>query len=521
MTTHDIDRRSALGATATLAAILALIRTPGFSGLAQAQDAAAVTGSAFNHDFVINAARTLATEPFAKAKIDIPEPFNKLSYDQYRDIRFRTDQAIWHGEKLDFEVQLFPMGWLYETPVDIFVVEQGGAKKLTADGRLFALGPLIGQGPETAPFGFSGFRVHGPINRADYYDEYLVFQGASYLRAVGRGQNYGASARGLALNTARPGGEEFPSFRTFWIEKPKAGGGTPEIIVHALLDSPSTTGAYRFAIQPGDATVIDVEMTLFPRKQLQYAGIAPLTSMFFHGTAEQRRSNDFRPEVHDSEGVAICNGSGELIWRPLTNPKTLQISAFMDKDPKGFGLWQRDRGFQVYQDLEAHYERRPTVWVEPKGSWGEGSIELVEIPVDDEVHDNIALYWKPAKGLEAGSEHKFAYRLHWGENVPQAWSGARVAKTRIGTAKKPETLLFVIDFAGDAVKDLRDLPVAELSATAGTTANIVVQRNPDIAGVRVAFELNPAAAELVELRLVLKDAEKAISESWLYRWTKP
>jgi periplasmic glucans biosynthesis protein len=449
----------------------------------------------------------------------LPEPFNKLSYDQYRDIRFRTDQAIWRGDKVDFEIQLFPMGWLYEMPVDVFIVEQGQAKKLVADGHLFALGPLIGQGPETAPFGFSGFRVHGPINRADYYDEYVVFQGASYLRAVGRGQNYGASARGLAINTARTGGEEFPFFRTFWIEKPK--GGTPEIVVHALLDSPSTTGAYRFVIQPGEATLMDVEATLFPRKATPHVGIAPLTSMFLHGPAEQRRSKDFRPEVHDSEGLAIWNGGGELIWRPITNPKTLQISAFMDKDPKGFGLWQRDRNFQDYQDLEARYEHRPSIWVEPKGSWGEGVIELVEIPVEDEIHDNIAVYWKPAKGLEVGTAQKFDYRLHWSDNVPATWSGARVAKTRIGIAKKPETLLFVIDFEGAAVKDIRDLPVAEVSATPGNVTNVVVQRNPDVSGVRVAFELVPGGSELVELRLVLKVAEQAISESWLYRWTKP
>jgi periplasmic glucans biosynthesis protein len=527
--TGAIDRRSMVGASVSMAAGLAFVRTLGVSGVAQAgteagttqagEAATTSTAAGFSGKSVADAAKALAAVPFAKPTIDLPEPFNKLSYDQYRDIRFRTDRAIWHGEKLDFELQLFPMGWLYEMPVDVFVVDQGEAKKLVADGQLFALGPLIGQGPEAAPFGFSGFRVHGPINRADYNDEYVVFQGASYLRAVGRGQNYGASARGLALNTAQPGGEEFPFFRTFWVEKPVA--GKPEIVVHALLDSPSTTGAYRFVIQPGEATVMDIEATLYPRKQLTHAGVAPLTSMFLHGPADQRRPLDFRPSVHDSEGVAIWNGEGELIWRPLTNPKTLQISAFMDKDPKGFGLWQRGRGFQDFQDLEAHYERRPSVWVEPKGKWGEGFIELVEIPVEDEIHDNIAVYWKPAKGLEAGSEHKFDYRLHWADNVPATWSGARVAKTRIGNAKKPGTLLFVIDFEGTAVKEIRDLPVADVSANPGGVANIVVQRNPDISGLRVTFEMTPGTAELVELRMVLKTAEQAISESWLYRWTKP
>jgi glucans biosynthesis protein len=411
------------------------------------------------------------------------------------------------------------MGWLYETPVDLWFIEDGKPVRLVADGNLFSLGPLIGPGPSEAPFGFSGFRIHGPINRADYFDEYVVFQGASYLRGVGRGLHYGASARGLALNTARPEGEEFPFFRTFWIEKPKP--GATEIVVYALLDSPSTTGAYRIAIQPGEATVMDVEMTLYPRKELTHVGIGPLTSMYYHGQATERRWSDFRPAVHDSEGLAILNGMGERLWRPLMNPKKLQTSAFLDKNPKGFGLWQRDRSFQNFEDLEARYERRPTVWVEPKGAWGEGFIELIEIPVDDEIHDNIVAYWKPKTPLATGGPHIFNYKLHWSEHVPVSWSAARVAKTRVGNAKKPDTLLFVIDFEGQAVKEIRDLPVAEVSGNPGEIANVVVQRNPEIPGVRVSFEMKPAGAELVELRLILKSGAQTISETWLYRWTKP
>jgi glucans biosynthesis protein len=528
--THDtIDRRSVLGGAVSIAGAFAFVRqlaanNPAFAGVQGATpvppaDIAIAAKPVFNAENVVEAARSLAATDFAKPAIELPEPFKALSYDQYRDIRFRADQAIWRGEKLDFELQLFPMGWLYEMPVELNIIEDGVPRKLVANDRLFSLGPLIGEGPEAAPFGFSGFRVHGPINRADYYDEFVVFQGASYLRAVGRGQNYGASARGLAINTARPGGEEFPFFRTFWIEKPKP--GTPQMIVHALLDSPSTTGAFRFVIQAGEATVMDVEATLFPRKGVPHVGFAPLTSMFLHGPADPRPMLDFRPEVHDSEGLAIWNGSGELIWRPLVNPKTLQISAFMDKDPKGFGLWQRDRAFASYQDLEAHYQRRPSVWVEPKGGWGEGFIELVEIPVEDEIHDNIAVYWKPAKGLEAGQQVKFDYRLHWANHVPATWAASRVAKTRIGAAKKPGNFLFVIDFEGQAVTDIRDLPVADATASTGTISNVVVQRNADLPGVRVSFELSPDGSELVELRLVLKAAEQTLSESWLYRWTMP
>ncbi len=532
-----MDRRAVLMNAGLLALATAAARLVDGTGNAFAQGAAptpgvpapapaaapADAGEPFQQDLVRKLAEKLAQKPFAKPSVDVPEPFNKLTYDQYRDIRFRVDQALWRQDKLDFEIQMFPLGFLYDMPVEIFTVEGGRARSLKADGRLFSLGPLITKNPEAkapdaAPFAFSGFRIHGPINRSDYYDEYAVFQGATYFRSVGRGQHYGMSARGLAINTARPGGEEFPVFRTFWIEKPAA--GAPAIVVHALLDSASATGAYKFTIQPGAATVMDIEMTLFPRQAIAHVGIAPLTSMYLHGAAHRRINGDFRPEVHDSEGLALLNGKGERLWRPLTNPKKLQTSAFVDRDPKGFGLSQRDRSFASFQDLEAKYGTRPTVWVEPKGGWGEGYVELIEIPAEEEIHDNIVAYWKPAKPLEPGVAHTFAYRLHWGEAVPVSWPGARVQKTFVGASRKSGVYLFVIDFDGPAVKEMRDLPLADLSASAGGIGNVVVQRNPEISGLRVSFELNTGGVELSELRLALKMGEQLISESWLYRWTK-
>jgi periplasmic glucans biosynthesis protein len=469
-------------------------------------------------DHVKKLAERFAAREFVKPKVDAVEPFNNLTAEQYRDIRFRAEQATWRGEKLDYELQYLPVGHIYDAPVEIWIVDGGKARALKADGRMFALGPLIGKGPEAAPYGFSGFRIHGPVTRSDALDEYVVFQGASYFRSMARGQTYGLSARGLAINTARTGGEEFPLFRGFWIEKPKA--GAPEIIVQALLDSPSTTGVYRFSIQPGVATVMDVEVTLYPRKALAHVGLAPLTSMFMTGPANRRIPGDVRPAVHDSEGLVVLNGLGERIWRPLTNPKKLQASAFLDKDPKGFGLSQRDRSFGNFEDLEARYERRPTLWIEPKGGWGEGYVELIEIPVEDEIHNNIVVYWKPAKELEAGKAYSYAYRMHWAEAVPVAWSGARVSKTRVGNARKGDAKQFVVDFDGPAVKEIRELPIAVVSASAGTLANVTTQRHPDIGGLRVSFELNPAAAELVELRLALKANDQQISETWIYRWTK-
>lgn len=472
----------------------------------------------FTPETVPNMARDLAAQAFAKPRIDVPTPFDKLTYDQYRDIRFRPEQAVWRGQGLDFELQLFSIGYLYDVPVEIALVDAGKSRALRADGKLFSIGPLIGKGTEQAPYGFSGFRVHGPLNRADVFDEYVVFQGASYFRAVGRDQKYGLSARGLAIDTARPSGEEFPFFRGFWIEKPAAGART--IVIHALLDSPSTTGAYKFSVTPGESTTIDVEFSLYPRRPMAHVGLAPLTSMFRHGAAQNRLGADYRPAVHDSEGLAILNGREERLWRPLTNPRTLQTSAFIDKDPKGFGLLQRDRDFNDYQDLEAHYERRPSVWIEPKGAWGEGYVELIEIPTDAEIHDNVVAYWKPAKPLEPGKVYTYGYRMHWGPGVPIAWAGVKVHKTRLGVGGNPEARLFVIDFKGPALSELGGLPRAEVAASSGSITNVVVQENAEIHGLRVSFELNTSGTDVVELRLGLKANDRQISESWLYRWTR-
>lgn len=472
----------------------------------------------FAADHVRKLAEELAASDFAKPRIEVPEPFNALSAEQYRDIRFRPEAAVWRGENLGYEVQLLALGWLYETPVDIWIVEEGKARLLRADSASFAIGPSIEKAPDAAPFGFSGFRVAGRLDTAETLSEFVSFQGASYFKAVGRNQQYGLSARALAINTARPGGEEFPVFRAFWIEKPGAAAG--EIVIHALLDSESVAGAYRFVIRPGRATVIEVESILFPRRSLTHVGIAPLTSMYFHGPAQRRFGQDYRPAVHNSEGLAVVNGHGERLWRPLANPKMLQTSAFVDKDLKGFGFAQRDRSFAGYEDLEARYDRRPTVWIEPQGSWGDGYVELIEIPVSEEIHDNIVAYWKPAKPLEPGKRYAYAYRMSWGNEVPAVWSGAWVVKTLVGAGRAPDTTLFVVDFAGPAVRDARELPVAELHVTAGATSNLSVQRHPDLQGFRVKFDLNPAGTELVELRLCLKLAGQLISENWLYRWTK-
>lgn len=473
----------------------------------------------FTRDTLLKAAESLAAQPFKKAKPRQEELLKRLRYDQYRDIRFDPDRSLWRGENLGHEIQFFPLGWLYDEPVQIHVVENGVARPFDASRALFQIGPLAeGEAGVAATQGFSGFRLHRAINRPDYLDEYAVFQGASYFRCVARGQAYGLSARGLSINTAQPAGEEFPRFREFWIEKPPH--GADRIVLHALLDSQSVAGAYSFTIIAGAPTITEVQATLFPRRELMHIGLAPLTSMYLTGPAWQKGLSDFRPAVHDSEGLAILSGRGEQIWRPLTNPKVLQSSAFLDMNPRGFGLMQRDRRFSSYEDLEARYERRPSCWVEPQGDWGEGSVDLIEIPTDEEIHDNIAAFWRPRLPMTPGRGFSYAYRLSWLDQRPRPTPTYRVGQTRTGAGRKAGQHLFVVDFEGDGLAPPNELPKADLQASPGGLETVVVQHNPECRGYRVSFTLVPGSATTCELRLLLQAQAKPISETWLYRWTR-
>lgn len=460
-----------------------------------------------------------ASKPFVKPAQAVTPKLAKLTYDQYRDIRFKPDQAIWRGENLGFEVHLLPAGWLFEYPVSIYLVDKGQPKKIEPSPSYFDFGKLSA-GAADAELGFSGFRLNGFINRPDKKDEVIVFQGASYFRAVSRGQGYGLSGRGLAVDTAEPKGEEFPFFSTFWIERPEE--GADQVTIHALLDSPSVAGAYTFRIRSGAPTTVDVEATLYPRRDLDKVGLAPLTSMFLYSSADARLL-DYRTAVHDSDGLAIVDGDGERVWRPVTNPKRLQFSAFTAENPKGFGLVQRSRRPEDYQDFEARYDRRPTGWIEPKQGWGHGSVVLIEIPTDEEIHDNIVAFWRPAAPLAAGKPFDLAYRVAWPDDAP-GWPGATVKRTAVGPAIGPQRkqglVQFVVDFAG-LPPDGADKPSVLLTTSAGQTTPPAVGPNPIVpGGVRVSFQLDPKGADIAELRLVLRNGEREVSEVWLYRWLK-
>ncbi|QQR68949.1 MAG: glucan biosynthesis protein [Alphaproteobacteria bacterium] len=480
-------------------------------------------GVPFSYDQLIDKAKLLARKPFAPPSEALPEWLANLDYDGYRDLRYRPEKSLWHEEDLPYQMQFFHRGGLYRQKIIVHEVVGGLARPVPYLSELFDYGRL--SPPSAAPedLGYAGLRVHGRFLRPDRLDEVLVFLGASYFRSLGRGQHYGKSARGLAIDTALAKGEEFPVFREFWVQRPEP--GDRRFTVYALLDSASVAGAYRFEVTPGETTVMDVLARLYTRKPIERLGIAPLTSMYQFGENQRVGVDDFRPEVHDSDGLELATGAGEWLWRPLNNPPELRVSSFQDENPRGFGLMQRDRDFNNYQDLEAHYDKRPSLWVEPQGAWGKGSVQLVEIPTDSEIHDNIVAYWVPEKPISAKAEYNLAYRLYWGNDVPAPPNLARVEATRIGKGDSPRNMRFILDFAGGALDNLSagETPSLSVWSSGGQVSPVVVQRNPGLSpqgGWRAFFFFTPPGREVTELRATLQMGNQPISETWSYQWSR-
>jgi glucans biosynthesis protein len=493
-----------------LAGLAALVATKGWAEQLVPGDAAP-----FDLETLIAQTRALAENAYRPAP-EVPTAWQSLTYDEYRKIWFDPRNAVWEGTDTPLRLDVFPAGLYFPRPVMINIVENGTARPLAFNIDAFDRTddfpdlPLEGMG-------YSGLRLRGPLERPNIHTEFAVFQGASYFRAIGTGQTYGLSARGLAIDTAEPSGEEFPDFRAFWVEAPKP--GTSTTTVHAQMDSPSVAGLYTFTITPGEALHMGVTARLFPRTELRHVGIGPLTSMFQFDETNRDRFSDFRPAVHDSDGLLILNGAGEHVWRPLANPKTLQVSGFQDIDPKGFGLMQRANRFGDFHDLEALYHNRPSLWVQPRGAWGRGHVALVEIPTDREIYDNIVAYWRPAAPLKPGDEAIYEYDLHWGRDVAPSANVPKVLNTRAG--KGFETgIVFAIDFEPDPrfPEDLNQIDRVIRSSDGEVTTG-VIQRNPETGGPRLAFTFHPGEATLAEFRVQLLNQGKAASEVWLYRWT--
>jgi len=503
-----------------------LLRPTALRPLALALVLAAVApaGAAFSLDTVAERAQQLAGQPYKDPQGVVPDWLLQLSYDQWRDIRYRPDEALWKKEKLPFQAQFFHPGLFYDRVVRINVVEGDKVKQVEFSPSQFDYGKNDFASRVPQKLGYAGFRIHAPIKKADYLDEVIVFLGASYFRALGRDEVFGLSARGLAIDTAEPRGEEFPWFRQFWLVKPKPKDAT--LTVYALLDSPRVTGAYRFVVDPGDQTKVDVEARLYFRDAVAKLGIAPATSMFFRGENTRRWFDDFRPEVHDSDGVLFHAAEGEWIWRPVNNPKSLHVSSFAFPNPRGFGLVQRDREFDHYQDLETMAEKRPSVWIEPKGDWGEGRVEIIEIPTNNDTNDNIVVFWTPRR-TDPKAPASYAYTMYWFGEDPTRPPGGRVVATRIDGGTADGNMRFVIDFAG---KRLAAIPADQIVRGVVTVqggsdvADVVGQhvvKNPHVDGWRLTFQIKPKRRDPIELRAFLDQGNETLTETWSYAATPP
>ena len=479
-------------------------------------------------------ARDLANKPYVAPNRDaLPGWMSNLSYDQYRDIRFNPNQALWATENLPFRAMFFHPGYLYREPVILNEFANKHVQQIRLAEAYFNYGPLVQKHGDLPPNGgFAGFRLHSPLNQPDVFDELVTFQGASYWRALGKNQRYGISSRGIAVDTGVEGlTEEFPSFREFWLGKPEPGATHARF--YALLDGPSYAGAYAFRIHPGNETIVEVNAVLFARRAVRRLGIAPMSSMFWFGENSKRRFDDFRPEVHDSDGLAIRMGTGERLWRPISNDSgKLEFSFFNMDKCDGFGLLQRDRRFAAYEDGEASYHLRPSLWIEPTSDWGPGRVMLMEIPTSNELSDNTVAVWEPSRIPQPGDRIEFAYRQHWTTDQDPSQAGGRVIATRSGIHDwQPQQRTIVVEFAGTALSQNSEIPLAAHVQALGAGAEkikiqgVTVQPMPEDRW-RVSFQIAPAAdggklAETgpIELRCCLKRGDNFLTETWAHRVT--
>lgn len=485
---------------------------------------------AFSIDDVVKQAQTLAGRDFQPPKSNLPSQFREMKFADYQQIQFNYDKAYWSKLKTPFKLEFYHQGMYFDTPVKINEVTATRVKEIKYSPNYFSFGSGK-HDPETLKdLGFAGFKILYPINSAVKYDEIMSLLGASYFRVVGKGQVYGLSARGLVIDTALPSGEEFPRFREFWVERPKP--GDKRLVIYALLDSPCATGAYRFVVYPGRDTIVDVESKVFLRDKVGKLGIAPLTSMFLFGSSQPSPTLNYRPALHDSNGLSIHAGNGEWIWRPLNNPKHLSVSTFTVESLKGFGLLQRGRHFENYQDLDDRYDLRPSAWIEPRGDWGKGKVELVEIPIADETNDNIVAFWTPELFPDIKTPLALNYRLRFtrDEDKLQSQGIAYVSQTLRSTGEVKQSSLirepdgsvaFLVDFVGPLLTGLDASASVASQVSIDDNGEMVennIRYNPVTKGWRLTLRLKVKDNQKpVEMRAALVNGDKTLSETWSYQ----
>lgn len=510
------------------------VSAPLFSPVPLFADSAPAVTEPFGFAEVETEARMLAAKPYAKETDLIPPFFEKLEYDQFREIRFRPDKAEWANTDAAYRAQFFPVALFHNRVAQVYAVEGGRAQLIPYDRARYDFGKLTVPAGVPNPNGYAGFRLHGEVNTPGVWDEFAVFVGASYFRCVPTrcGAAYGLSARGLAVNTASPTvPEEFPFFKKFWIEKPAKNARCA--VAYALMDSPHVSGAFRFEIWPAKRLIVRVKAAVFVRDKIERFGLAPFSSMFWYGENTPVKPADFRPEVHDSDGLLVEERDGRRHWRPLVNDsRELRHSVFAVGQAKGFGLRQRDTNFSNYEDLEAWYHKRPGVWVEPGAGWPEGGVHLLELPTGDETWDNVVAYWQPSRIPAPGESLNYEYTLTWALEPEFRDPGlAKVTGTRLGIREnQPGVVHYVVDFAKLPGASDRD-PAPELKTEVYGDAKIEYANlyyNAETRGWRMILDVRPtptvgsgpaapAAPKPHGLRAWLERDGSPVSERWDYR----
>lgn len=477
--------------------------------------------------YIEQLAEELSQEPYQSLANEVPEVLKNMDYDDYRKIRFNEDSTLWRDEGMPFQAQFFHLGYLFKEPVELNEFTNTHAQRIPYVKEFFDSSDFVDlQKQLPSSLDYAGFKLLYQLEpESKRYDELVSFLGASYFRALGKDMHYGLSARGLAIDCGLGSPEEFPRFTRFWLGKPL--GDSEQMTLFALLDSESVTGAYAFTLLPGKATRIDVKSTIFVRKEMKSFGLAPITSMFWFGENSAVKPSDYRPEVHDSDGLLIEAGDGDLTWRPLDVGSRSRHSYFKEETPRGFGLLQRDRGFESYQDLEAEYHRRPSLWVEPKGDWGKGSVRLLELPTNSEFDDNVVAFWEPAKKPKKGAVLKYDYSLHWTKDgAPVERKAPYAVSTRSGYKDDRETdVVYILEFAAGENYEFSSENKPSLDANIVGDASLVfadVVWNPQLKTWRATLRVHGEEdlGDVVEISCQLNFGDDVSSERWSYQWTR-
>jgi len=470
-------------------------------------------------------ASQLAQKPYVAPAVQLDPFFSDLKYDGHRQIRFRQDHSLFGKQGDTYHIEFFHPGWMFKKTVNFSEIADGQPKGVPFSKDLFDYGELKIPDKVAYPNGYTGFRLLAPNSLMKERFEFMVFQGASYFRAVTTKLGWGLSARGVAINTVGGEPEEFPDFTHFWFVEPKPGDKSFKFF--ALLNGPSVTGAYEFDAEPGETTKMTIQGSLFLRKVVKLLGLAPFSSMFWFGENTQPKPLDFRPEVHDSDGLLIEQDFGPILWRPLDNGKELRQSVFNIEKLKGFGLLERDRDFANFQDLEAKYDQRTAVWVEPIEGFGRGYLHLIEIPTGEETWDNVVALWEPDHLPTATEPLRFAYRLNWLKEHEHKL--CKVISTRWGlgvaTPDRPDDHIFVVDFTKGVVPDGKKpewTPDIDVNITGDCKLlDKRVMANPETGGWRAFFKLDiPKATKLLEMTCELANGKQPLSERWVYQWKR-